>query len=109
MTSLNFMPVASAEPKLTQMVERKAGRVCFPTHLEDVTDPAHHQHAVKHTLRMCRELTTRHGRILSCDLTTRLPHCGKALPGGGTNPARGVPHGLPCSLRDRALPTRDIR
>ena len=64
-----FYSVALAEPKLTLMVERKAGRVLrSPTLFEDVIRTILTTNTLwKHTLRMCRELTTRYGDATSCD------------------------------------------
>jgi 3-methyladenine DNA glycosylase/8-oxoguanine DNA glycosylase len=64
-----FYAVARTEPKLTRMVERKAGRVLrSPTLFEDVIRTILTTNTLwKHTLRMCRELTTRYGDPISCD------------------------------------------
>jgi len=64
-----FYVLASAEPKLTKMVERKAGKVLrSPTLFEDVIRTLLTTNTLwKHTLRMCRELTTRYGEPLPCD------------------------------------------
>jgi 3-methyladenine DNA glycosylase/8-oxoguanine DNA glycosylase len=64
-----FYAVAQTEPKLTSMVERKAGRVLrSPTLFEDVIRTIMTTNTLwKHTLRMCRELTTRYGDPTSCD------------------------------------------
>jgi 3-methyladenine DNA glycosylase/8-oxoguanine DNA glycosylase len=64
-----FYSVARAEPKLTRMVERKAGRVLrSPTLFEDVIRTILTTNTLwKHTLRMCRELTTRYGEPIPCD------------------------------------------
>jgi 3-methyladenine DNA glycosylase/8-oxoguanine DNA glycosylase len=64
-----FYALASTEPKLSKMVERKAGRVLrSPTLFEDVIRTLLTTNTLwKHTLRMCRELTTRFGEPLPCD------------------------------------------
>jgi 3-methyladenine DNA glycosylase/8-oxoguanine DNA glycosylase len=64
-----FYALASQEPKLMKMVERKAGRVLrSPTLFEDVIRTILTTNTLwKHTLRMCRELTTRYGDPLPCD------------------------------------------
>ena len=64
-----FYALASTEPKLSKMVERKAGRVLrSPTLFEDVIRTLLTTNTLwKHTLRMCRELTTRYGEPLPCD------------------------------------------
>ncbi len=64
-----FYSVALAEPKLARMVERQAGRVLrSPTLFEDVIRTILTTNTLwKHTLRMCRELTTRYGDATSCD------------------------------------------
>jgi len=61
-----FYPLASQEPRLLKMVERKAGRVLrSPTLFEDVMRTMLTTNTLwKHTLRMCRELTTRYGEAL---------------------------------------------
>ncbi len=58
-----FYALAIKEPKLTRMVEHKAGRVLrSPTLYEDVIRTILTTNTLwKHTLRMCRELTTRYG------------------------------------------------
>ncbi len=64
-----FYALANQEPKLTKMVERLAGRVLrSPTLFEDVIRTILTTNTLwKHTLRMCRELTTRYGEPLSCE------------------------------------------
>jgi 3-methyladenine DNA glycosylase/8-oxoguanine DNA glycosylase len=64
-----FYALARAEPKLAPMVERKAGRVLrSPTLFEDVIRTILTTNTLwKHTLRMCRELTTRYGDPISSD------------------------------------------
>jgi len=64
-----FYALAQAEPKLARMVERNAGRVLrSPTLFEDVIRTILTTNTLwKHTLRMCRELTTRYGDPISCD------------------------------------------
>jgi 3-methyladenine DNA glycosylase/8-oxoguanine DNA glycosylase len=64
-----FYELARTEPKLARMVERKAGRVLrSPTLFEDVIRTILTTNTLwKHTLRMCRELTTRYGEPLSCE------------------------------------------
>jgi 3-methyladenine DNA glycosylase/8-oxoguanine DNA glycosylase len=64
-----FYSLACQEPKLAKMVERKAGRVLrSPTLFEDVVRTLLTTNTLwKHTLRMCRELTTRYGQALPCD------------------------------------------
>jgi 3-methyladenine DNA glycosylase/8-oxoguanine DNA glycosylase len=64
-----FYALARQEPKLAKMVERQAGRVLrSPTLFEDVIRTLLTTNTLwKHTLRMCRELTTRYGESLSCD------------------------------------------
>jgi len=61
-----FYILAAREPKLAKMVERKAGRVLrSPTLFEDVVRTMLTTNTLwKHTLRMCRELTTRYGEPL---------------------------------------------
>jgi 3-methyladenine DNA glycosylase/8-oxoguanine DNA glycosylase len=58
-----FYALARKEPKLANMVERQAGRVLrSPTLFEDVIRTLLTTNTLwKHTLRMCRELTTRYG------------------------------------------------
>jgi 3-methyladenine DNA glycosylase/8-oxoguanine DNA glycosylase len=58
-----FYSLARTEPKLARMVDRKAGRVLrSPTLFEDVVRTLLTTNTLwKHTLRMCRELTTRYG------------------------------------------------
>ncbi|OGO61168.1 MAG: hypothetical protein A2032_02460 [Chloroflexi bacterium RBG_19FT_COMBO_49_13] len=65
-----FYTLARQEPKLTRMVERKAGRVLrSPSLFEDVIRTLLTTNTLwKHTLRMCRELTTRYGDPLPCEL-----------------------------------------
>ena len=80
-----FYAVARTEPKLTRMVERKAGRVLrSPTLFEDVIRTILTTNTLwKHTLRMCRELTTRYGDPTSCDPDLHcLPHTRAPRPGG---------------------------
>lgn len=64
-----FYALARQEPKLVKMVERQAGRVLrSPTLFEDVIRTLLTTNTLwKHTLRMCRELTTRHGEPLPCE------------------------------------------
>jgi 3-methyladenine DNA glycosylase/8-oxoguanine DNA glycosylase len=64
-----FYALARAEPKLARMVERQAGRVLrSPSLFEDVIRTILTTNTLwKHTLRMCRELTTRYGDATSCD------------------------------------------
>jgi 3-methyladenine DNA glycosylase/8-oxoguanine DNA glycosylase len=64
-----FYALASREPKLSKMVERKAGRVLrSPSLFEDVIRTILTTNTLwKHTLRMCRELTTRYGDPMSCE------------------------------------------
>lgn len=64
-----FYALARQEPKLTKMVEGQAGRVLrSPTLFEDVIRTILTTNTLwKHTLRMCRELTTRYGDPLSCE------------------------------------------
>jgi 3-methyladenine DNA glycosylase/8-oxoguanine DNA glycosylase len=64
-----FYTLARQEPKLVQMVERRAGRVLrSPTLFEDVIRTVLTTNTLwKHTLRMCRELTTRYGAPLLSD------------------------------------------
>lgn len=64
-----FYQVARQEPKLSKMVERQAGRVLrSPTLFEDVIRTILTTNTLwKHTLRMCRELTTRYGDPLPAD------------------------------------------
>ena len=64
-----FYALARQEPKLAQMVEHQAGRVLrSPTLFEDVIRTILTTNTLwKHTLRMCRELTTRYGDTTSCD------------------------------------------
>jgi 3-methyladenine DNA glycosylase/8-oxoguanine DNA glycosylase len=58
-----FYALAREEPKLAKMVKRQAGRVLrSPTLFEDVIRTLLTTNTLwKHTLRMCRELTTRYG------------------------------------------------
>jgi 3-methyladenine DNA glycosylase/8-oxoguanine DNA glycosylase len=58
-----FYDLARTEPGLTKMIERQAGRVLrSPTLFEDVIRTMLTTNTLwKHTLRMCRELTTRYG------------------------------------------------
>jgi len=64
-----FYALARQEPKLTKMVERLAGRVLrSPTLFEDVIRTILTTNTLwNHTLRMCRELTTRYGDPLPCE------------------------------------------
>jgi len=64
-----FYALARQETKLVKMVERQAGRVLrSPTLFEDVIRTLLTTNTLwKHTLRMCRELTTRYGDPLSCE------------------------------------------
>ena len=64
-----FYALAHQEPKLTKMVERQAGRVLrSPTLFEDVIRTILTTNTLwNHTLRMCRELTTRYGDPLPCE------------------------------------------
>jgi 3-methyladenine DNA glycosylase/8-oxoguanine DNA glycosylase len=64
-----FYALARQEPKLARMVERQAGRVLrSPTLFEDVIRTLLTTNTLwKHTLRMCRELTSRYGEPLPCD------------------------------------------
>lgn len=64
-----FYLLARQEPKLAKMAERKAGRVLrSPTLFEDVIRTMLTTNTLwKHTLRMCRELTSRYGEPLPCD------------------------------------------
>jgi 3-methyladenine DNA glycosylase/8-oxoguanine DNA glycosylase len=64
-----FYALASQEPKLARMVDRKAGRVLrSPTLFEDVIRTILTTNTLwKHTLRMCRELTTRYGDPCPCE------------------------------------------
>ncbi len=61
-----FYALAIKEPKLARMVERQAGRVLrSPTLFEDVIRTLLTTNTLwKHTLRMCRELTSRYGEPL---------------------------------------------
>jgi 3-methyladenine DNA glycosylase/8-oxoguanine DNA glycosylase len=61
-----FYVLASQEPKLARMVERRAGRVLrSPSLFEDVIRTLLTTNTLwKHTLRMCRELITRYGEPL---------------------------------------------
>jgi 3-methyladenine DNA glycosylase/8-oxoguanine DNA glycosylase len=63
-----FYELARQEPKLAKMVERKAGRVLrSPTLFEDVIRTLLTTNTLwTHTLRMCRELTSRYGEPLPC-------------------------------------------
>ena len=65
----DFYALARQEPKLVKMVERQAGRVLrSPTLFEDVIRTLLTTNTLwKHTLRMCRELTTRYGEPLPCE------------------------------------------
>lgn len=62
-----FYELAKQEPKLAKMVERQAGRVLrSPTLFEDVIRTILTTNTLwKHTLRMCRELTSRYGQALT--------------------------------------------
>jgi 3-methyladenine DNA glycosylase/8-oxoguanine DNA glycosylase len=64
-----FYALARQETKLVKMVERQAGRVLrSPILFEDVIRTLLTTNTLwKHTLRMCRELTTRYGDPLSCE------------------------------------------
>lgn len=64
-----FYALAQHEPKLAKMVERRAGRVLrSPTLFEDVIRTMLTTNTLwKHTLRMCRELTTRYGAPLHAE------------------------------------------
>jgi len=64
-----FYGLARTEPKLSKMVERKAGRVLrSPTLFEDVVRTVLTTNTLwAHTLRMCRELSTRYGEAMSCE------------------------------------------
>jgi len=64
-----FYALARQEPKLVKMVERQAGRVLrSPTLFEDVIRTILTTNTLwKHTLRMCRELTTRYGDPSPCE------------------------------------------
>jgi len=64
-----FYALALQEPKLVKMVERQAGRVLrSPTLFEDVIRTMLTTNTLwKHTLRMCRELTSRYGDPLPTD------------------------------------------
>jgi 3-methyladenine DNA glycosylase/8-oxoguanine DNA glycosylase len=64
-----FYILARQEPKLARMVERKAGRVLrSPSLFEDVIRTILTTNTLwKHTLRMCREITSRYGGALPCD------------------------------------------
>ena len=64
-----FYALARQEPKLARMVERQAGRVLrSPTLFEDVIRTLLTTNTLwKHTLRMCRELTSHYGEPLPCD------------------------------------------
>jgi 3-methyladenine DNA glycosylase/8-oxoguanine DNA glycosylase len=64
-----FYNLARQEPKLTRMVERQAGRVLrSPTLFEDVIRTMLTTNTLwKHTLRMCRELTSRYGDPWPCE------------------------------------------
>jgi 3-methyladenine DNA glycosylase/8-oxoguanine DNA glycosylase len=66
-----FYALARSEPKLAKMVERQAGRVLrSPTLFEDVIRTILTTNTLwKHTLRMCRELTTRYGEPVPDDPT----------------------------------------
>ncbi len=64
-----FYALARQEPKLVKMVERQAGRVLrSPALFEDVIRTMLTTNTLwKHTLRMCRELTTRYGEPTPAD------------------------------------------
>jgi len=66
-----FYILARQEPKLLKMVERQAGRVLrSPTLFEDVIRTLLTTNTLwNHTLRMCRELTTRYGEPFPADPT----------------------------------------
>jgi 3-methyladenine DNA glycosylase/8-oxoguanine DNA glycosylase len=65
-----FYAVAQHEPKLAKMVERQAGRVLrSPSLFEDVIRTILTTNTLwQHTLRMCREVTTRYGESLPSNL-----------------------------------------
>jgi 3-methyladenine DNA glycosylase/8-oxoguanine DNA glycosylase len=65
-----FYSLAKEEPKLVKMVERQAGRVLrSPTLFEDVIRTLLTTNTLwRHTLRMCRELTSRYGDALECEV-----------------------------------------
>ena len=64
-----FYNLARQEHKLAKMVERQAGRVLrSPTLFEDVIRTLLTTNTLwTHTLRMCRELTSRYGEPLACE------------------------------------------
>jgi 3-methyladenine DNA glycosylase/8-oxoguanine DNA glycosylase len=64
-----FYSLAQREPKLAKMVERRAGRVLrSPSLFEDVIRTMLTTNTLwRHTLRMCRELTSRYGAPLPED------------------------------------------
>lgn len=64
-----FYAMASGEPSLAKMVGRNAGRVLrSPTLFEDVVRTILTTNTLwRHTLRMCRELTTRYGETSQCE------------------------------------------
>lgn len=64
-----FYSLARGEPKLARAIERQAGRVLrSPTLFEDVIRTILTTNTLwKHTLRMCREITTRYGDSLPAD------------------------------------------
>lgn len=64
-----FYALARQEPKLVKMVEHQAGRVLrSPTLFEDVIRTLLTTNTLwRHTLRMCREVTTRFGEPLECE------------------------------------------
>ncbi len=64
-----FYKLAEAEPRLAKMVSRQAGRVLrSPSLFEDVVRTMLTTNTLwKHTLRMCREVTSRYGEPLPAD------------------------------------------
>ncbi len=64
-----FYTLARGEPKLAKMIERRAGRVLrSPTVFEDVIRTILTTNTLwRHTLRMCRELTSRYGEPFPVD------------------------------------------
>ncbi len=64
-----FYSLAAHEPKLAKMVDRQAGRVLrSPTLFEDMIRTLLTTNTLwKHTLRMCREITSRYGDPLPTD------------------------------------------
>lgn len=125
-----FYTLASQEPKLAKMVERKAGRVLrSPTLFEDVVRTLLTTNTLwQHTLRMCRELTWRYGDPLSCepdlhafpsperlaqvDETSLREQCrmGYRAPYVAELAQRVASHQLDLeALKTSALPTRELR